>query len=530
MLVTPSRFAILRVPMSPLRAIIAEAADDYTVVLLVALALTSIAARAVGIERRRLFGSAVLCALHVLLLPVIAILRASGSDHYADVRLPALIFGGLAAVNMAAVVVFNIVAPRLHLRLPKILQDVVTAIVAVVVLLGIASRAGFNVTGLVATSAVLTAVIGFALQDTLGNIIGGLALQTDDSINVGDWIRFNEKEGRVTEVRWRYTAIETRDWETIFIPNSQLVKDRVTVLGRRHGRASKVRRWAYFNVDFRYPPNAVIAAVEQALRASPIANVASEPAPDCLLSKIEPSFARYAVRYYLIDFESDAPTDSRVMTRVYYGLRRSDIPIAMPAQSLFVTEETLQRKQEKADETRRQRVFAIERIDLLKDLSPGERNELATGLVEVLFSAGEILFHQGERGQCLYLLIRGQVAVRVSTDDGLERELARLSPGDFFGEMSLLTGAARSATVVAIEDVECYRLDKETFETILRRRPQVADQLAEVLAQRRIELEAAQENLDAATQSQRLDSSKSDLLGRIRGFFGIKDPGRRALG
>lgn len=56
------------------------------------------------------------------------------------------------------------------------------------------------------------AVIGLSLQSTLGNVIGGLALQIDDSINEGDWIELeNKQQGQVKQVRWRHTVIETRD-------------------------------------------------------------------------------------------------------------------------------------------------------------------------------------------------------------------------------------------------------------------------------------------------------------------------------
>lgn len=514
--------------MWALQGIIAEAMDDYTIVLVTALILMAASAKTLGIEKRRVFGTAVLVGLHLILLPVVGTLRVRGSTLYEDVRLPCLIFAGLAAVSMASLLIFHVLLPRLVRSVPKILQDVATGVLAVVVLLGIASRAGYNVTGLVATSAVLTAVIGLALQDTLGNIVGGLALQTDDSINVGDWIRFADREGRVTEVRWRYTALQTRDWETIFIPNSQLVKDRVTVLGRHQGQPSKLRRTVFFNVDFRYPPNDVIAVVEEALRASPMTNVATTPPPDCILRTLEPSYARYAVRFFIHDLEADAPADSRVLTRILSGLRRANIPLSMPAQAVFVTEDNSERRAEKAERRRLSRVAAIERVDLLRGLSTEELGDLADSLLEVPYNRGEILFHQGETGQCLYLLIRGRVSVRVSTDDGLEREVAQLHPGEFFGEMSLLTGASRSATVVALEDSECYRLDKGSFERVLQKRPQVADQLAEILAQRRVELEAAHDNLDAPTRDARLHHDKSDLLGRIRGFFGIKDSSRRA--
>src|SRR5262249_60884678 len=134
-----------------------------------------------------------------------------------------------------------------------------------------------DVTGIIATSAVMTAVIGFSLQDTLGNILGGVAIQLDHSIQVGDWIKVDDLSGRVVEIRWRYTAIETRAWETVIIAHGVLAKNKFLVLGRRRGEPAPVRwrRTVPFNVDFRYPPAQVIQAVEEALRAAEIPEVAA---------------------------------------------------------------------------------------------------------------------------------------------------------------------------------------------------------------------------------------------------------------
>jgi len=132
----------------------------------------------------------------------------------------------------------------------------------------------------------------------------------------------------------------------------------------------------------------------------------------------------------------------------------------------------------------------------------------------------------GEPGDFLFLVTAGEVAVRVATGGGLEREVARLGAGDFFGEMSLMTGERRSATVTAATPVECYLLDKAAFETVLRGRPAVAEPLAEVLAHRRVELLAARDGLDQEARSRQVAAAQVDLLRRIRDFFGLQDDGR----
>ena len=131
---------------------------------------------------------------------------------------------------------------------------------------------------------------------------------------------------------------------------------------------------------------------------------------------------------------------------------------------------------------------------------------------------------QGDEGRYLYMITTGEASVRVA-GDGPSRELARLGPGDFFGEMSLLTGEKRAATVVAVSRVDCYLLEKSVFEQMLGKRPEVAEHIAEILARRRTELFAAKEDLDQDAKRERLRATKTDLLGKIRSFFGLEDDG-----
>src|SRR5262249_23095172 len=157
---------------------------------------------------------------------------------------------------------------------------------------------GLNLGGLIATSAVVTAVIGFSLQDTLGNVMAGLALQLDGVLEVGHWIKIADTSGVVREIKWRSTLVETRNRERVVIPNSVLVKGQFAIVGTE-GKPSRWRRWVYFNVDFRFTPSDVISAVTEALCAAPIEHAAADPVPQCILLELGDSFCRYAVRYWL---------------------------------------------------------------------------------------------------------------------------------------------------------------------------------------------------------------------------------------
>jgi small-conductance mechanosensitive channel/CRP-like cAMP-binding protein len=440
------------------------------------------------------------------------------SSAYKWIRWAGRFFLWIAIVNVASVFVFEVFLDALRLKPPRILRDLLIAMTYIVGAITILSK-DVDLTGIIATSAVLTAVIGLSFQDTLGNMMGGMALQMERTIGVGDWIKFDGQEGLVREIRWRHTSIETRNWDTLVIPNSALMKSQVTVLGRRSGQARQHRQWVYFNVDFRYSPVAVIDAVETALRAEPIPNVALEPPPNCVLMDFKESFSSYAARYWLTDLAVDDPTNSIVRTRIYFALRRAEIPLSIPAHSLFVTEEDQTRIERKRAEEIEERVAALKRVELFKALTDEERHSLASRLRVAPFVRGEAITRQGATAHWLYLIMRGDAEVRISVDGSLNERVATLHDGGFFGEMGMMTGEPRSATVIALTDVECYRVDKEAFNDILKRRPEIAEDISEQLARRRVELDAAREGLNEEAKQARLRYHQGDLLDRIKRFF-----------
>lgn len=479
-------------------------------------------ARSKGVERYHMRAATTLLLGHLVAVAVAAIQTAS--DYETTIaETVALAFELLLIVNLGITAAFRVLLPRVGFVLPRILVDLITAFGVVVVFVAVGKRAGFSVAGLITTSAVLTAVIGFSLQDTLGNVMGGLSLQLDKSVKVGDWITLGpgQPTGRVTEIRWRYTAIETRNWETVIIPNGTLVKSQVLILGQRLGGPTQLRRHLELFIDFRTPPNDVISAIQDALRADPPKNVATEPAPNVIFFGVRDSFGVYAIRYWLTDLSVDDGTDSAVRVRAWYALRRAGIPLSIPASTVFLTHETIEREQRKEAEDLQERLAALASVDLFRGLPEAMREELAHQLQYAPFGAGEAVTREGDKDDGLYMLVRGEATVRIGT--GREaREVATLRAGNFFGEMSLMTGEARTATVVAATDLVTYRVTKDAFQHILQHTPEIADQIAEVLVQRRSALSAARDEREDMRRK-RMHTAKQDLLGKIRGFFGIND-------
>jgi CRP-like cAMP-binding protein len=392
-------------------------------------------------------------------------------------------------------------------------------------------RNGVNLSGLIATSAVVTVVLGLGLQATLGNVIGGIALQIDDSIHAGDWIRLPQGiEGLVKEVRWRHTVVETRNWDTLILPNSQLLAEHIVILGKRHDQPVQHRMWVYFNVDFRYSPVEVIRVINDALLAAPIPNVAAEPRPHCICFDFAKeggeSVAYYAVRYWLTDLAKDDPTSSDVRVRIYAALKRADIPLALPAHALFVSYDDPQHDERKHLKELHQRREALERVEVFGPLSDQEKNVLCASMKRAPFATHEIITAQGASAHWLYLLVKGEVEVRVRGESGEERAVNRIKAPNVFGEMGVMTGEPRTASVVALTEVECFRIDKEAFRQVVQGRPDIAETVAGVIAKRRVELQAVREGLDNESRKKRVVDERNKIFASLQSFFGLDDDSR----
>jgi small-conductance mechanosensitive channel len=419
---------------------------------------------------------------------------------------------GLACIHLLALFVFRGVLPKLGLHVPRIAHDLTFTGLSLAWVLLWLRLAGVDPTQLFTTSAIITAVLAFSMQDTLGNVLGGVTLQLDNSLRVGDWVRVDDVSGRVTDVHWRYTAIETRGRELVIVPNGWLMKNRFTVLRAPLDAPLAWRRSVQFNIDVNAEPDAVIYALEQAVLDSEIANVLTDPRPSAILNEVASGYCRYTLRYWLGDPRFDDPSDSAVRVHALAALSRAGIRLGVPLEErLAIKENDSWRAAQQQRESER-RLDAIRRTDLFANLPDEEQKMLAAHLVHAPFSAGDFITHQGAVAHWLYLIIRGEAQVVADGPNG-RLQVATLHDGAIFGEMGMLTGEARSASVVAVTAVDCYRLDKAGFAKVLEQRPEVAAEMTAIVAARN-----AERGLLLAKAGQPVVNNE-DLLGRIRKFF-----------
>jgi small-conductance mechanosensitive channel/CRP-like cAMP-binding protein len=399
---------------------------------------------------------------------------------------------------------------RRGIHTPKIVRDVVDGVlflVAIAVVLR--TSLNFDVAGLVATSAALSVVVGFALQETLGNLFAGLSLQLEHPFQVGDWISVGDFTGRVAQVAWRATKLDTVRNEQVSIPNGSIAKASV-INYSRHGA---VARDLTVGIDYDCAPNKVKAVIQDVLQGLP--DVAPVPPPRVRTLRFDDSAVIYEIRYSVKQFEQAEQVSDTILSALWYRLRREGMEIPYPHRVVAHPE---------ADEPSgsspalADTVSLLEAVDFLKPLGPDGRIELAALTRRESFGSQETIIRAGEAGDSFYLVASGEVGIRTKVGEK-EQLVATLKRGQFFGEMSLLTGEPRSATVVALGDATLVSMNRNAFGQVLTTHHSVAHELADILGRRRAELDKAKAD-DSATAS-RAESKR--IFGRLRELFKVVD-------
>ncbi|MCB1628564.1 MAG: mechanosensitive ion channel [Xanthomonadales bacterium] len=434
-------------------------------------------------------------------------------------RVIVLIGVGAVLIRFGCLFVFTSLLPRLRVDLPRIAEDLAFTGLFVAWLIYGLHGAGLDLGSLLATSAVITAVLAFSMQDTLGNVLGGVVLQLDDSLRVGDWVRIDNISGRVVDVRWRHTAVETRDRETVIIPNGWMVKNRFTVIGSRRDPQLRWRRWVWFNLSLDTPPSEVISTLEDCVADSGVPHVVLDPRPSAVLMEVGQGYARYALRFWICEAQPDDPSDSAIRQHALAALARRGIGLAVVTEERLVIKENERRRASLAADEIKRRKRLLSEVDLFSSLSDEELTELASHLVTAPYPKGSTITRQGRVAHWLYLIVSGNADVWME-QDGERTHLATLMPGSVVGEMGMMTGDARRATVTARTDVACLRLGKIAFQSILRARPEIASEISSVISAREGQLDLARQAAASRNENQ---VHREALGARIRAFFGLDE-------
>ena len=401
-------------------------------------------------------------------------------------------------INLAVISFLNPLRDdRVPDRYPAILQDFI-----VIGLLVLVATLVFH-DKLLTTSAVSAVVIGFALQDTLGNAFAGLAIQSERPFNVGHWIRVGDFEGRVAEVTWRATKLRTKAGNFVVVPNNIVSKEAITNYSEP---STQCRVEVEVGASYLASPNTVKSAIAEALANS--SRALTMPAPDVVLAAFDSSAINYRVRFWIQDYERDEAARDEVRSAIYYAFARHGIEIPWPIQVQY--EKAWEEQDPAAQVHERGRLLG--RVDLFAGLSDEARREIAGAIRSRTFGDGESIVRQGEPGESMFIIASGRAVVALEPD---RREVATIEGGGYFGEMSLLTGEPRTATVIARGDTVVLEIGADLFRHLGMTSPQAIEQVGVAAAARRVELEKVR----AAGTGAAVADAPAGFLSRMRRFL-----------
>ncbi len=402
-----------------------------------------------------------------------------------------------------------------RVKVPKLLRDLAKTLLLLAAILCVMKFVyGHELGALITASGVVAIVLGFALQNLLGDVVAGIALNLEKPFVVGDWIHVGDTDGEVIEINWRATRLRTRDDNYRIIPNGNITKQDITnFYYPTHVNALKCS----VGVEYGAAPNDVKNVLRQAVRRT---TGVLPREPRIRLKHFGDSAINYEIKFWIDNREASDDVLSDVMSNVWYALRRARMSIPFPIRDVFMHQaagaETVEQRR-RADAER-----ALRALELFKPLDNDHIATLASRGRLIRFGRGETVISKGDAGDSLFLIVSGHASVKLVREGGGEVTAGTLKPGDTFGEMSLLTGAPRNATVVADSDTRLLEIGKDALGPILEENPAVAEALSRLVADRQLATEGffKQQPPPAEAAATRARYATTALRG-IRDFFRI---------
>ena len=369
-----------------------------------------------------------------------------------------------------------------------------------------------KLTSLLATSGVIAMIIGLAIQINISNIFSGIAINIEHPFRVGDWVQIgNFEEGKVVDITWRTTRIITREGCILSIPNSMAAESPINNFDYPDDSF-----WLRFIVHIHpaHPPERVQKIIRDAVISTEV--VLKVPEPYVIFRGISDWAADYLVYCAVRDYTWRLLHEQAVWTRVWTHLNRVGIAPAIQRQEIHLFRGVKERGEEAATKPS----TLLGEVDLFRPFSDEAKQTLSDNIRSHRLSMGEIIVRQGDVGNSLFIIVEGVVGVRVQSTEGEQVEVARLGAGNFFGEMALLTGEDRTATVIAITDVHLYEITKEDLAPLMEEQLEVLERISKILTQRQM-MTKSQMHVQHDPQIEE-EVLYNRFRNKIESFFGLK--------
>jgi small-conductance mechanosensitive channel len=365
-----------------------------------------------------------------------------------------------------------------------------------------------DLAALFTTSTIIGVVIGLALQDTLGNLFAGIAMQADQPFQIGDVINIPGKgSGVVESITWRGIKIRTFQNKLVIISNANLGKEAIEVAPRDNLNA----RLVFFNTLYANSPAKTIQVVREAVRQ--VENVSAKMRPVIRIRNLGDNGIDWEVKYWLDDYTKYNDTDALIRQRIWYVFQREELEFAYPTRTIHVETKT----QDSAFvETDNDIVERLSNVQIFAPLTNDETYKLAKASLVRVFAPNEAIVRKGQEGGSMFVVHRGTVKIQVM-ENGFPKTINTLHEGDIFGEMGLFTGEPRTANVVASEETEVLEINNAAIKPLFEDNPDLVAAISKTIAERRAILAQKDEsNKDLSEEEE-----STGIFNSIKKFFSL---------
>ena len=403
---------------------------------------------------------------------------------------------------------------RRNRETPKLIQDIVTVVLVTIgMAIALWWQEGLTLAGIAAGSIAIAAGIGVALQPDIQDIVSGLAINLEGSYSIGDWVTVHSQEakepiyGCVSGSSWRSTYLTQEDGTRASIPN-HLFTSNVTI-NHSHPVGAK-RLGVEVAIDIRVPSDRVMdMLLGEVFKAVRQPGLARKPDPDVVINRLTSDATVYDVRFWFFPNQC-SPTKARSV--VLSALQDVALQNSLPTP---VTQIELTQPPDINDLLEPREIHdALMNANLFrKALDDAQREELVANCRALELPRGAVLMKQGDAAVSMFVVLEGAISIAINTPAGEQQEVAVSATGDVVGEMSLMTGAPRTATVIALTRLRALEITRETIEVMLQKSPELFERFSRVLAQRQLEIDAL------ANRQPDTQDVERDILTRMRTFF-----------
>ena len=443
-----------------------------------------------------------------------------------------LFFVVFLLIRLIDVLVHGIYSMRgLAFPLPRILHGLILGVIYLLILFAILKDIlRLNITPFLATSAILTMILGLAFQGVLSNVLSGMSLHFTKSFRRGDWILVGDDEGRVIDTNWRETRIFDRYSNIIVLPNNKVASEKITNFSLPSQNSALT---ISVKASYEAPPTSVLNALLEAARDEP--DVLDSPSPEAYVLSYDDLGISYLMKFWIRDFERKYPIWGEVGRLIWYKFKRRniEIPVALSDKVSDVLQTVREREGIPLIEVEKERTFRDlvnstflryeEGEKVGKLLVPEEEiRDFSDSVKRVKFTPGEIIFKQGEKGESCYIVSSGRIRGEIVYEEKGRRYTSdfKVERGGIFGEMSLFTGMPRTATGIVEMESELLEIRSEDFARLLERNPKLADVIAEIVSARNKKNQAFLKKIKELSEKDIKNScSKRSILKRLKSLI-----------